>query len=44
MEDLQIALVHAEPCLAFVADLEVPAEVCETCGWLIDEHVVPVAA
>jgi hypothetical protein len=44
MEDLRIALVHAEPCLAFVDDVEVPGEVCEACGWLVDEHAVSVAA
>jgi hypothetical protein len=44
MEDLRIALVHAEPCLAFVDDVDGPDEVCEACGWLADEHTVLVAA
>lgn len=44
MENLQIALVHAEPCLSFVDDPEVPGELCEACGWLVDDHAVPAAA
>jgi hypothetical protein len=38
VEDLKIAIVHMEPCLAFVGDNETPDEVCDACGWLVDEH------
>ncbi|MGZ8763006.1 MAG: hypothetical protein ACXW2C_07650 [Acidimicrobiia bacterium] len=38
MEDLKIAIVHGEPCLAFVDDNETPDEICDACGWLVDEH------
>ena len=38
MEELQVAVVHVEPCLAFVGDTETPDEVCAACGWLLDEH------
>jgi hypothetical protein len=44
MEELKIAIVHAEPCLAFVGDNDAPDDVCDACGWLVDEHVVLAAA
>jgi hypothetical protein len=44
MENLKIAVVHIEPCLEFVDDGSGPDEVCDACGWLVDEHVTPVAA
>jgi hypothetical protein len=44
MEQLRIAVVHVESCLAFVDDVEAPGEVCQACGWLADEHGIAVAA
>ena len=44
MEQLRIAVVHVEPCLTFVDDVDAPDEVCQACGWLVEEHAVPVAA
>jgi hypothetical protein len=44
MQDLELAVVHAEPCLAFVGDNDAPDDVCHACGWLVDEHAVPTAA
>jgi hypothetical protein len=39
MNELTLAVVHLEPCLAFEGDNEAPDEVCHDCGWLVDEHV-----
>jgi len=39
MNELTLAVVHVEPCLAFEGDNEAPDDVCSACGWLLDEHV-----
>ncbi len=47
MENLKLAVVHIEPCLSFVDDGDDRDEVCEACGWLVDEHgerLTPAAA